>query len=114
MTLKIIQDMQYPNPVNLIDIHGKYPYKTYLEIKGNSRFGKFVAIVGDKPLKDITNIIINIKDRAKISHTNTVRPNHSSLYEIRYKVKEVNAVGLENETMYVFKCTGEIKEESNK
>lgn len=112
MTLKIIRDKQY-NTVIASQIHGRYPYKLYLEIKGNSNIGRYIVVVSDRPLNSdeaVDEIIVQLVD--KVSHNNKSasiirqgnRPNMvGNEYYLKYKVKETSILNVKDSPLMVFK-----------
>lgn len=117
MLLSIIQDKNYINPVSAEDIHGLFPYKAYLEIIGNSNIGKYIVVVGNKPLSEkekITNILVYLKDaeasyRDTYNNSSVRKPNGINSFLVRYKVHEKSILDMKNKTVTVFN-----KIESNK
>lgn len=113
MEIRIIQSSDYKEPVNYKAIHGKYPYKLYLEVKGNNRYGKYIAIISDKPIKqndnEIESVVIQLIEKLpdnrfiKKQQQITTKPNFKSIYELTFKVKEHSVLDVEKEKMFVFK-----------
>lgn len=115
MTLRIIKDKTYNKKVLASEIHGKYPYKLYLEIKGNTNIGRYIVVVSNKELnsEDIDKITIQL-DNSKVSiikrlSGNGEQPNSrpgilSEEYrEVSYKVKEASILQVNNIELMVFK-----------
>lgn len=117
MTLKIIKDKTYNKKVLSSEIHGKYPYKLYLEIKGNTNIGRYIVVVSDKQLnatESIDEITIQLNN-SKISilkrinnSTENQQNNRPGILskeckEVSYKVKEANVLQLDNIELMVFK-----------
>lgn len=109
MSLVITRDENYKDKVKCIDIHGKYPYKLYLEIKGNSNIGRYIVIVGDKQLNkdgEISDISIRITSSKVKVNTNIVKPNTlNNGFYVTYKVKEVSIIDVGDEEIYVYRTT---------
>ena len=111
MNIKIIRDKNY-DTVSAPEIHGKYPYKLYLEIIGNSNIGRYIVVVSNQLLKDdeqIDEITIQLVD--KVSTTNRLakvirqgnRPNIvGNEYFIKYRVKESSILDVGNNKLMVF------------
>ena len=101
MQLKVVRDPAYNTKMHYKQIHGKFPYKTYLELKGNSKYGRFIAVVSDSKIEDITEIAIKIEDNNRTaidSMTNAIRKDY-----LIYKVKEINVLELETTPIFIFK-----------
>lgn len=115
MTLKIIKDKTYNTKMMPSEIHGKHPYKLYLEIKGNTNIGRYIVVVSDKQLNlsdDIDEVSVQLKDnkvsiikRLNSSNQQIARPGILSeeCNEVRYKVKETSVLQVESIPMLVFK-----------
>lgn len=111
MNIKIIRDKNY-GTVSATEIHGKYPYKLYLEIIGNSNIGRYIVVVSNKLLNEdeqIDEITIQLVD--KVSTTNKLakvirqgnRPNIvGNDYFIKYRVKERSILDVGNNKIMVF------------
>lgn len=110
MKINIIKDNRYNDKEIPKNIHGKYPYKYYLEIRGNSNIGRYIAVISDKNLcinkEDIDEISIKIKEekKRKLNSNNIVKPNMigNSLY-ITYKVREVSILDVQNIPMEIYR-----------
>jgi hypothetical protein len=118
MILNIERDKNYSDKVIATDIHGKYPYKLYLEIKGSSKIGRYIVVISDEQLnKDSSVEMISIKlDKKKRktprieSNTNIIRPNTVSNddYYVNYKVRETSILEVGDSPILVYKA-GKIK-----
>lgn len=115
MELNIIRDSLYKDRVQAISIHGKYPYKLYLEIKGNSNIGRYIVIIANSKLTDsdvVDTISIKLpsdKRRVVNVNTNIVKPNTASDgYYIKYKVKEVNVLDVGDTPILVYRSAKEV------
>lgn len=117
MTLKIVKDKTYNKKVLASEIHGKYPYKLYLEIKGNTNIGRYIVVVSDKQLnttESIDEILIQLNN-SKISilkRINNMTENQQNsrpgilneeYREVSYKVKETNILQVDSIELMVFK-----------
>lgn len=118
MNLKIIRDKNY-DTVNPMEIHGKYPYKLYLEIVGNSNIGRYIVVISDKQLNSeeaIDEITVQLVD--KVSTANKVakvikqgnRPNMvGNDYFLKYRVREKNILDVGNNKIQVYRAVKELK-----
>ena len=116
MNIVIKRDKEY-DTVKATDIHGKYPYKLYLEIIGNSNIGRYIVIVSNKILNEIEPIDeITIQLVDKVSTANKAarilrqgnRPNMvGNDYFIKYKVKEKSILDVGNNPIMVFRSVKE-------
>ena len=109
MLIDVVKDKDYSDKVHAMDIHGKYPYKIYLEVRGNSNIGKYIVIISSKQLnKDNEIDEISIKLKAKVANTNIIKPNTSTDgYYIHYKVKEVNILDVGDTPIMVYRSAKE-------
>lgn len=114
MLLNIEKDKKHTDKVIPMSIHGKYPYKMYLEILGNSSIGRYIVIVSEKEISkndkvDSISIRIsnNSKYKARANYNSTiVKPNTSSDgYMIRYRVKEINILEVGETPIFVYRKT---------
>jgi len=108
MNIFIKRKEDIEDKVNVTSLHGKFPYKIYLEIKGNNKYGQYIMIVSNKDLhgkEPISSVCVEIKGVNKKKRTNNgiVKPNsingENSIY---YNVREVNFIDVQNESMFVF------------
>ena len=118
MNLKIIRDKNY-DTVSAPDIHGKYPYKLYLEIIGNSNIGRYIVVVSGKPLNEeepVDEITVQLVD--KVSTANRMakvirqgnRPNMvGNDYFLKYRVKERSILDVGNAQIQVYNSVKELK-----
>jgi hypothetical protein len=113
MILNIERDKKYEDKVIATDIHGKYPYKLYLEVKGNSNIGRYIVVVSEKQLnKDnkVEKISIKLdtngkKAPKKESNTTIVKPNTvKDGYYITYNVKEASVLDVGNIPILVYRA----------
>lgn len=96
------KDNRYKNKVKALDIHGKHPYKAYLEIKGNSNLGKYIVVVGDKPI--CTETIDEIHLKVQVTNTNILRPNMDNKgCFIKYKTVETDILEVGDIEISVYK-----------
>lgn len=114
MILNIERDKEYADKVQSVSIHGKYPYKTYLEILGNSIIGRYIVIVSNKQIKKdsiIDEISVKLSDnkfRKRNTNSNIVKPNTAvDGYFVRYKVKEINILDIGETPIFVYRSTRE-------
>lgn len=115
MVLNIVRDNSYKDKVHAMSIHGKHPYKLYLEIKGNSKIGRYIVVIANSQLdKDgiIDSVSIKLpyeKRRIKNVNTNIVKPNTTSDgYFITYKVKEVSVLDVCDTPILVYRSAREV------
>jgi hypothetical protein len=121
MKLEIIKSNKYKEPVGIKDVHGKYPYKLYLEIRGNTTIGRYLVVVSETQLgvKDVIDqIVIHVADsagniqKAKRTSQNPtiVKPNMSgNMYMLSYKVREVDVLKVGKEMIWVYIPLSEYK-----
>lgn len=108
MTIDIKRDTNFDKKVRAGMIHGKFPYKMYLEILGVSLIGKYIVVVGDKPLGNglVDSVLIQTTDK-EIKEDQSVskfaKPNMEGNYHIRYSVKEMNVLDVPDVPLVVFK-----------
>lgn len=114
MVLNIIRDPLYKDKVLAMDIHGKHPYKLYLEVKGNSNIGRYIVVVSDEQLnknEKIDGISIKLntsKKQLKNINNTVVKPNTSTNgYFVTYKVKESSILEIGNTPILVYKSAKE-------
>ena len=111
MGLEIKRDKRYKHPVKGASIHGKYAYKLYLEILGNSNIGRYIVVVSSEPIKDsknINEINVQLSDKIEqfksISENNKIiKPNMINQYYVRYRVREKSILDLMNTEMFIFR-----------
>jgi hypothetical protein len=121
MKLDIIKSNRHRDAVNTKDIHGKYPYKLYLEIRGNTSIGRYLVVVSTVQLdarEAVDQIVIHMADEKgniqKASRKNQenpiVKPNMSgNMYMLTYKVREVDVLKVGNEKLQVYMPLAEYK-----
>ena len=109
MTLKIKKDARYSNRVIAKDIHGKHPYKLYLEVRGNSTIGRYIVVISDRQLNkedNIDEIIIQLDTNNRIEKkkdNGVLRPNMLNGSVInRYKVFESSIIDVGNTPINVY------------
>lgn len=115
MVLDLIRDKNYNSKVIASDIHGKHPYKLYLELLGNSNIGRYIVVVSNQPLnkgKTVDEISIKLdKTEGQIKNVNTsvIKPNTSTVngYYVTYRVKESNILEVGNTPILVYKSAKE-------
>lgn len=101
MQLKIEQNSLYSDKVLYNVIHGKHPYKTYLEIIGNCRYGRYIAIVSNTKLDNIDSILVKINKTELEGYermNNMLNKNF-----LTYRVKEVDIFTVGDTPLTVFK-----------
>lgn len=107
MQIKIKKDKRYKNKVTPNEIHGKYPYKLYLETMGNCVYGRYIAVISNRQLNKngkVDSILVDVSDRVNKNKRvqSNVMPNTVSANIERYKVKEISILGIETTPMLVF------------
>lgn len=111
MGIKIKRHEKYKDKIIATSIHGIYPYKAYLEIRGNSNFGKQIVVISSKqiPSSDLQEISVRLdKAESNKNKTNIVKPNTSNNgYYVNYKVREISILDVESIPIYVFKLETE-------
>lgn len=114
MVLSIERDPLYKDKVLAMDIHGKHPYKLYLEVKGNSNIGKYIVIISNKQLnKDEKIDSVSIKldaanKQLKNANTAIIKPNMSlNGYHVTYKVRESTILEIGDTPILVYKSSKE-------
>lgn len=114
MELIIKQDKSIQGKVLANKIHGKFPYKLYLEMIGNSIYGDYIAIISNEEITNnkspIDTVIIQLEDKMSMdtqrlirSNTQGIRPNTVSNKAAKYKVKEVNVLDIGRKPIMVFR-----------
>lgn len=113
MVVEIKKSTQYNDKIVPNMIHGKHPYKIYLEIKGNSNIGKYIVVISNQDIKNGHNIdSVTIKrdlgnNINKNVNTMIVKPNTvNNMYYTTYRVKEVSILDVIETEMYVYECIG--------
>lgn len=81
MQLCIAPDKELPNKVPYRSIHGKYPYKLYLEVKGNCKYGRFIVVVSDKPFDEVDSVLV--KDISQQSQNSNGPKRETFVYNVR-------------------------------
>jgi hypothetical protein len=118
MKLEIIKNNNYLRPVSTKEIHGKFPYKIYLEIRGNTKIGRHIVIVSNNQLQfkeDIDSIVVQLVD--ELGHREKVKQSQQSNkpnilgdgYMLAYKVKEVDVLKVGDEKVEVYIPLSEYK-----
>lgn len=114
MVLNITRDVSYKDKVSAMSIHGKYPYKLYLEVKGNSKIGRYIVVISNSQINKkqaIDSISIRLDNSARQSrniNTNIVKPNTTSDgYFITYKVKEISVLDVGDTPILVYRSVKE-------
>lgn len=113
MTLSIKPDKEHTTQVKAMDIHGKYPYKLYLEIRGNTNIGRFIVVISDRQLnkeEKVEDILVQVKEQESTSffkrrtQAQNAKPGMigDGIFK-RYKVRETNILQVGNEPVYVFR-----------
>lgn len=99
MQLCIAPDKEFQNKVPYRSIHGKYPYKLYLEVKGNCKYGRFIVVVDDKPFADVDSILV--KDASQQSQND----NGPKREKFVYNVRKVDIFEIGDNLITVFRLT---------
>lgn len=114
MVLNIVRDPLYKDKVLAMSIHGKHPYKLYLEVKGNSNIGRYIVVVSNEQLNkngkvDSISIKLNTsRKQLKNINTTVVKPNTSTNgYFVTYKVKESSILEIGDTPILVYKSAKE-------
>ena len=114
MEIIIRKDKNIQNKILANKIHGKYPYKAYLQMIGNSLYGEYIAVISNTPIKtgesQIDKVIIQLEDKMSSatkksinSNIQGMRPNTIDNKAARYKVKEVNVLEVGQTPILVFR-----------
>ena len=114
MVLNITRDVSYKDKVSAMSIHGKCPYKLYLEVKGNSKIGRYIVVISNSQINKkqaIDSISIRLDNSVRQSrsiNTNIVKPNTTSDgYFITYKVKEISVLDVGDTPILVYRSVKE-------
>lgn len=112
MQLRIKKDTRFKDKVCAKQIHGKFPYKLYLQVKGNCLYGQYIVVVSNKQLDGsgkIDSVIIQLVDKISMRAeqdilTNNVgsRPNSINGDIMKYSVNQVNILNVGDAKMHVF------------
>lgn len=113
MTLNIKPDKEHTTQVRAMDIHGKYPYKLYLEIRGNTNIGRFIVVISDKQLnktEKVEDILIQVKEQESTSffkrkaQAQNTKPGMigDGIFK-RYRVRETSILQVGEEPIFVFR-----------
>lgn len=104
MKIKIKKHSKYKDKVVAKDIHGLFPYKAYLQLKGNSNIGQFIVVVSDKDLHKNDEKIneIEILISTKQRDTTIVRPSAFNGETAYFEVIETNILKVKDSRIYVF------------
>lgn len=104
MTLRIALDKQYKDKVNPLEIHGKYPYKLYLEIIGNSNIGKFIVVISEKQIDNVTDVEIQLENTQHKTMFMGNKPNLSSDgFFIKHKVRETTILKVKDTPIHIYR-----------
>lgn len=114
MELIVRKDKNIQGKVLASRIHGKFPYKVYLQMIGNSVYGEYIAIISNQEIKTgnskIDTVIIQLEDKMsadtqRLIRTNAqgMRPNTVDNKAAKYKVKEVNILDIGKTPLMVFR-----------
>ena len=112
MGIKVMRHEGFKDKVLPSTIHGKYPYKAYLEIRGNSNFGSHLVVISKDDISksglDEISIRVKGKSASKSKTSEVIKPNTSNNgFYINYKVREISILDIQDVAMYVFKVEGE-------
>lgn len=113
MVLNIIRDTSYKDKVEAMDIHGKYPYKLYLEVKGNSNVGRYIVVIGNSKIVndeqvDSVSIKLDSNNKKAKSATAMVKPNTTTDgYFVTYKVREISILEVGDTPILVYRSAKE-------
>lgn len=111
MTINITRDKRFRKAALASSIHGKHPYKIYLEILGNSNIGRYIVVISNKILNEkepVNEILVQLTDKVDqyrdyIEKSNIAKPNMINQYFVRYRVREKSIIDLEDKRLLVFK-----------
>lgn len=102
MQLKIEEHASYKEKVPYTAIHGKFPYKLYLEVKGNCKYGRYIVVVSDKELKDVESIQIKVNSKQSLDALQQINVVKQRDFII-FNAKQVTVFDVANIPLYVFK-----------
>ena len=102
MVLKIEQSESIKDKVTYKDVHGKFPYKLYLEVKGNCKYGRYIVVVGNEQYYEVDKIKIKVKGATE-QRENTIfnKDKFNSFF-----VKEVDIFAIGDKPINVFNVIG--------
>lgn len=111
MEIIIKKDTGLKEKVTANKIHGKFPYKTYLQLFGNSTYGDYIAVISNRPIQpNLDTVVIQLKDKLSMGTKNSIRmnvqgnrPNSIDGSAERYKVKEVSVLDVGTTPLLVFR-----------
>lgn len=107
MKIRLKRCESYSNKVHTFDVHGAFPYKTYLMIKGISKVGKYIVVVGSTKLEDIDKVAIrlDIDDKPKSKYkgkiSDIIKPNNDE-HSLVYDVTEVSIMDVGDNEIEVY------------
>lgn len=108
MQIKIEEHASYKEKVPYTAIHGKFPYKLYLEVKGNCKYGRYIVVVSDTELKDVESIQIKVNSKQSMDNLQQVNVVKQKDFII-FNAKQVPVFDVVNIPLYVFKPLDERK-----
>lgn len=102
----VLKDKVLPNR-----IHGKFPYKTYLQMLGNCSYGDYIAIISNTPIPTgLNQVIVQLGEKLSMETLHSIRmniqgnrPNAIDSNAERYRVKEVSVLDVGNTPLLVFR-----------
>lgn len=103
-----MRSKNHEGKVSISEVHGKYPYKLYLEIRGNSNIGRYIVVVSNSQLNkkeavDEIKIKINNGSVQKKKKQQIVKPNMmGDGFYTQYKVREVSVLDIGNVPILVY------------
>ena len=111
MKIDIVRDEKIKGTELASSIHGKYPYKIYLEVMGNSNIGKYIVVISNEQLNKgnkVDEIVVLLSDKVNKYNkykfeSQIAKPNMINQYFVRYRVREKSIIDVENMQLQVFK-----------
>ena len=102
MQIKIEEHASYKEKVPYTAVHGKFPYKLYLEVKGNCKYGRYIVVVSNKELKDVDSIQIKVNSKQSVDALQQINVVKQKDF-IVFNAKQVTMFDIINTPLYVFK-----------
>lgn len=102
MQIKIEEHASYKEKVPYTAVHGKFPYKLYLEVKGNCKYGRYIVVVSNKELKDVDSIQIKVNSKQSVDALQQINVVKQKDF-IVFNAKQVTMFDVINIPLCVFK-----------